>query len=162
MPTKSLSPYANNSRTHSEEQIEEIARSIKEFGFTNPVLIDELGGIVAGHGRVRAAKKLKLKEVPCIVLADLSETQRRAYVIADNRLALNAGWDVETLAAEIGLLKEADFDISVLGFGDDDLDSYLNAETPTAVKDGAKELKEDDFSEFEHQCPKCGFEFNGK
>ncbi|MCP4790158.1 MAG: ParB N-terminal domain-containing protein, partial [Gammaproteobacteria bacterium] len=88
-----LIPYANNSRTHSEEQINQVAASIKEFKFTNPVLIDEDGGIVAGHGRVMAAKKLKLKEVPCIVLAGLTDAQRKAYVIADNQLALNAGWD---------------------------------------------------------------------
>jgi len=88
-----LIPYARNSRTHSAEQVAQVAASIREFGFTNPVLIDGEGGIIAGHGRVMAARQLGLAEVPCIRLAHLSEAQRRAYVIADNKLALNAGWD---------------------------------------------------------------------
>ena len=88
-----LIPYVNNSRTHSDEQVTQIAASIKEFGFTNPILIDEQGGVIAGHGRVMAAKKLGLEQVPTITLAGLSDAQRKAYVIADNKLALNAGWD---------------------------------------------------------------------
>jgi len=116
-----LLPYAKNSRTHSDEQTAQIAASIKEFGFTNPVLIDNENQIIAGHGRVLAARKLKMKEVPCIRLGYLTETQKKAYVIADNKLALNSGWDEELLALEIADLKDEDFDISLLGFSDDEL-----------------------------------------
>ena len=93
VPIESLIPYARNARTHSEEQVAQIAGSIREFGFTNPVLIDGDGGIIAGHWRVMAARKLGLSDVPCIRLAHLTEMQRRAYIIADNKIALNAGWD---------------------------------------------------------------------
>jgi ParB-like chromosome segregation protein Spo0J len=97
LSVEKLIPYAKNSRTHSAEQVAQIAASIKEFGFNNPVLIDEDNGIIAGHGRVMAAQKLGLQAVPCIRLAHLSDTQRKAYVIADNRLALNAGWDDQSV-----------------------------------------------------------------
>ena len=116
-----LIPYVNNSRAHSDEQVVQIAASIKEFGFTNPLLIDEQGGIIAGHGRLMAAKKLKLEQVPTITLAGLSDAQRKAYVIADNKLALNAGWDLELLKIEIDELKDLDFDIDLLGFNADEL-----------------------------------------
>lgn len=116
-----LLPYAKNSRTHSDEQTAQIAASIKEFGFTNPVLIDNENQIIAGHGRILAARKLKMKEVPCIRLGYLTETQKKAYVIADNKLGLNSGWDDELLALEIADLKDEDFDISLLGFSDDEL-----------------------------------------
>lgn len=118
---ESLLPYARNSRTHSDEQTAQIAASIKEFGFTNPVLIDNENQIIAGHGRVLAARKLQLKVVPCIRLGYLTETQKKAYVIADNKLALNSGWDDEMLALEIAELKDEDFDIELLGFTDDEL-----------------------------------------
>lgn len=111
-----LSAYETNSRTHSDDQIKQIADSIKEFGFTNPVLIDQDGTIIAGHGRVQAAKKISMDEVPCIRLSHLSEAQRKAYVIADNKLALNAGWDDELLKSEIEALQMMDFDIDLLGF----------------------------------------------
>lgn len=120
-----LVPYARNSRTHSDEQIAQIAASIREFGFTNPVLIDGDGGIIAGHGRVLGARKLGLAEVPCIRLAHLTEAQRRAYVIADNKLALNAGWDDEMLALELRDLQSMDFDLSLTGFEDDDIAALL-------------------------------------
>jgi len=116
-----LVPYARNSRTHSEDQVAQIAASMREFGFTNPVLIDEAGGIIAGHGRVMAAKSLGLEKVPCIRLAHLTEAQKRAYVIADNKLALNAGWDDAVLRSELDALKLADFDLSLLGFSGDEL-----------------------------------------
>ena len=112
----SLVPYARNSRTHSPEQVEQIAGSIREYGFTNPVLIDEDGGLIAGHGRVLAAKKLGVVDVPVIALAGLSEAQKRAYVLADNKLALNAGWDVELLRVELGELAEMNFDLALTGF----------------------------------------------
>lgn len=122
----SLIPYAKNSRTHSEAQVVQIAGSIKEFGFNNPVLIDEDNGIIAGHGRVLAAQKLGLQAVPCIRLAHLSETQRKAYVIADNRLALNAGWDDSMLTLELQDLKAEDFNLDLLGFEADELNALLN------------------------------------
>jgi site-specific DNA-methyltransferase (adenine-specific) len=132
IPTENLIPYARNSRTHSPEQVAQIAGSIREFGFTNPVLIDADNGIIAGHGRVMAAQKLGLAKVPCIRLAHLTETQRRAYVIADNKLALNAGWDEEMLGLEIGELQETDFDIDLLGFDQSEIDALF----PTEVAEG--------------------------
>ena len=104
-PVKKLIPYANNPRTHSEAQVAQIAKSIEEFGFTNPILVDTKAGILAGHGRLRAAQKLGLSKVPVLVLDRLTETQKRAYILADNKLAENAGWDEELLAAELEALK---------------------------------------------------------
>ena len=115
-PIESLIPYARNSRTHSDAQVAQIAASIKEFGWTNPVLIDGEGSIIAGHGRVMAGRKLGIKEAPCIVLDNLTEAQRRAYVIADNKLALNAGWDVELLKIELKDLDAEKFDLTLTGF----------------------------------------------
>lgn len=126
--TESLIPYARNSRTHSEEQVAQVAKSIREFGFTNPVLIDGNGVIVAGHGRVMAAKSIGLEKVPCIRLGHLNEAQIRAYVIADNKLAENAGWDEDMLRLEIQHLQSVDFDLSLMGFSDDDLSSLLEDE----------------------------------
>ncbi len=123
--TASLIPYARNSRTHSDEQIAQICGSIKEFGFTNPVLIDADGLIIAGHGRTMAAQRLNMKEVPCLRLAHLTEAQKKAYIIADNKLALNAGWDEEMLALELGDLQGLDFDLSLTGFDDDELNALL-------------------------------------
>lgn len=120
-----LIPYANNSRTHSEEQTNQVASSIKEFGFTNPILIDDQGGIIAGHGRVLAAKKLGLKELPCVELVGLTESQKKAYVIADNQLALNSGWDLDKLKLEIDTLSDMDFNLDLLGFDDNFLDGLL-------------------------------------
>lgn len=137
--TKDLIPYVNNSRTHSEEQIKQICASINEFGFTNPVLIDEKDMIIAGHGRVLASEKLKLEEVPCIVLEGLTEAQKKAYVIADNKMALNAGWDEDLLKLELENLKELDFDLSLTGFDDEELDDILK------IEDEEKEVEEDDF-----------------
>jgi ParB-like chromosome segregation protein Spo0J len=113
-----LVPYVANSRTHSDEQVAQIAASIKEFGFTNPILTDGENGIIAGHGRLMAARKLGLAEVPTIPLVGLTAAQKRAYVIADNKLALNAGWDAALLSSEIAGLGEDGFDLSLLGFSD--------------------------------------------
>ena len=123
--TEELIPYARNSRTHSDEQVAQICASIKEFGFTNPVLIDAEGVIIAGHGRTIAAQRLKIKEVPCLRLSHLTEAQKKAYVIADNKLALNAGWDDEMLALELGELNDLDFDLSLTGFDDNELNALL-------------------------------------
>lgn len=116
-----LIPYARNSRTHSDEQVAQIAASIREFGWTNPILVDGSAGIIAGHGRLLAARKLGMAEVPCISLDHLSKTQKRALIIADNKLALNAGWDAEMLALEVKELGEEDFDLSLMGFSEDEL-----------------------------------------
>lgn len=130
-----LIPYVKNSRTHSEAQVSQVAASIKEFGFTNPILIDSENVIIAGHGRLLAAQKLGLAEVPCIALDHLSESQRKAYVIADNKLALNAGWDDELLALELGELKEMDFDISLTGFTEDELANLIVPEVIDGLTD---------------------------
>jgi hypothetical protein len=125
IPTADLIPYARNSRTHSEAQVTKIASSIKEFGFINPVVTDGKNGIVAGHGRVLAASKLGLKEVPCVEASHLTEAQKRAYVIADNRMALDAGWDAEMLKVELGDLDAAGFDLSLTGFDLGELENFL-------------------------------------
>ena len=140
-----LKPYENNSRTHSKEQIKQICESIKEYGWTNPVLIDEKGMIIAGHGRVEAGKKLDIKEVPCIVLSGLTEAQKKAYVIADNKMALNAGWNEELLKTELENLKELDFDLDLTGFNIDELDDILgkNEEEAEIVEDEVPEVPEE-------------------
>jgi site-specific DNA-methyltransferase (adenine-specific) len=132
---ESLIGYARNSRTHSPEQVSQIAASIKEFGFTNPVLIDKDGGIIAGHGRVAAARKLGMTEVPCLRLSHLTKTQTRALVIADNRLALNAGWDNEMLALEFKDLMEFGFDVSLTGFSEEEIDALMPLELEEGLTD---------------------------
>lgn len=131
----SLLPYARNSRTHSDAQVAQIAASIKEFGWTNPVLVDGDGTIIAGHGRLMAARKLGMTKAPVIRLEHLTEAQKRAYVIADNQLALNAGWDNEMLKVEIGELALGDFDLSLLGFDDKVLAGLLAEETQGLTDD---------------------------
>lgn len=121
--TIDLIPYVNNTRTHNDEQINQIASSIKEFGFTNPILVDEQNGVIAGHGRIMAAKKLNIDEVPTICLSNLSDVQKKAYIIADNKIALNAGWDEDLLKLELQSLQEMDFDINLLGFDIEELEN---------------------------------------
>lgn len=128
VPTTDLLPYAMNSRIHSDDQVAQIAASIKEFGFTNPILIDDAAGIIAGHGRLMAAKRLNLTEVPTITLAGLTEAQKKAYVIADNKLALNASWDDEMLRIELQELKDLNFDIDVIGFDTSELAEIFSIE----------------------------------
>ena len=128
-PVDKLIPYINNSRTHSDEQIAQIAASIKEFGWTNPILVDGANGIIAGHGRLMAARKLGYTEVPTIELKDLTETQRKAYIIADNRLALNAGWDNEMLTIELNDLLADGFALEMLGFDAGIVEQLLMGET---------------------------------
>ncbi len=133
--TTDLIPYANNPRTHSDQQVAQVASSIKEFGFNNPILIDEHNGIIAGHGRLAAAEKLDLKLVPTITLAGLSEAQRKAYVIADNKLTENGGWDYDLLAVEIERLKELDVDIDLTGFDPTELDKILQPKVVEGLTD---------------------------
>jgi DNA modification methylase len=134
-PVDRLRPYERNARTHSAEQVDQIAASIVEFGFTNPILVDSRDGIVAGHGRLLAAKKLGLAEVPVIVLDHLTETQRRAYVLADNRLALSAGWDDEVLAAELAALEAEGFELGLTGFTEHELADLLADDEALAAAD---------------------------
>jgi len=140
-----LIPYARNSRTHSDEQIAQIAASIKEFGWTNPILIDGDNGIIAGHGRLSAARKLGHEEVPVIELKDLTETQRKAYIIADNRLALNAGWDNEMLTIELNDLLADNFALDILGFDPKELNALLEPEVVVGLtdEDDAPEIPEE-------------------
>jgi hypothetical protein len=178
-PLDRLPPYENNARTHSPEQIAQIAASILEFRFTNPILADEKG-VVAGHGRLLALQQLwdagetvRLLNgtvippgmAPTIDCSGWSPSQRRAYVLADNQLALNAGWDTELLQIEVAALNLANFDMGLLGFDSDRIAGLLDPEginKPAKEHEGAEELNEEEFSEFEHACPRCGFEFNGK
>jgi ParB-like chromosome segregation protein Spo0J len=163
LPTDTLIPYARNTRTHSEAQVAQIAGSIREFGFTNPVLIDGENGIIAGHGRVLAAQKLGLGKVPCIRLSYLTDTQRRAYIIADNKLALNAGWDEELLGLELADLREDGFDLELTGFDGDGIEAFLNPPEPEEnYPDSSTKEIDVDGMEMGCACPKCGFEFDPK
>ena len=162
--TDRLIPYAMNSRTHSPEQVAQIAASIKEFGFTNPILTDGENGIIAGHGRVMAAQKLGLESVPCIDLPHLTSAQRKAYVIADNKLALNAGWDDELLRIELDELHTDGFKMDLLGFDAAELSAAMSLDSlPDMLEpeSSSKEIDTDDYK-MGHMCPKCGFEFDDK
>jgi len=184
-PISKLRAYDRNARTHSAEQVAQIVASIQEFGFTNPILVADDGEILAGHGRLLAARELGLKEVPVIVLGHLTAEQRRAYVIADNKLALNAGWDEELLRAELSDLDGLGFDLSLVGFNDLELSSLMSGEgLPSSTADdngseddddedsdggeSAEKLPPEEFPEVDdnietdHRCPSCGYEWSGK
>jgi len=134
-PIDKLVPYVNNARTHSPEQVDQIAASIKEFGFNNPVLIDKKNGIIAGHGRVQAARKLELKEVPTVRLEHLTETQKKAFILADNKIAMNAEWDEELLALELKDLDDVMFDLNLTGFDGKELDELIQPEPVAGLTD---------------------------
>lgn len=123
--TSELKQYQNNSRTHSDKQVQQIAQSIKEFGFTNPILVDDNNEIIAGHGRLMGALSLEMEKVPCIRLTGLTEKQKRAYVIADNKIAENSDWDFDILKSEVANLSEEDYDLDILGFNEELIDSIL-------------------------------------
>lgn len=160
LPLAALTPYAKNARTHSAEQLAQLVASLREFGFTSPILIDADGGILAGHGRAIAAQQVGLAEVPCLRLGHLTETQKRAYILADNRLALNAGWDMDLLAQEIAALQVEDFDIDLLGFDSNEIARLLALPgDPTPDQSSTREIDPDAY-QLDHRCPKCGFEFN--
>jgi ParB-like chromosome segregation protein Spo0J len=146
--TENLIPYARNSRTHSDEQVAQIAASIKEFGFLNPIIIDGDNSIIAGHGRVMAAQKLGIKELPCIEASHLTDTQRRAYVIADNKLALNSVWDDEMLRIELDELGEAGFDIELTGFT---LDEVQDMDFEEGEEVGMPDLPDGDKEPFQQK-----------
>lgn len=156
LPLNEIIPYVNNARTHDDMQVSQIAASIKEFGFNNPILLDEQKGIIAGHGRLAAAQNLGLKEVPCVYLKHLTEAQRKAYILADNRIALNAGWDTELLKMELKELENSDFDMMLLGFEDTEIKGLFGEFEPGS---------EDEQSNLDEKqmifltCPNCGDEF---
>lgn len=146
-PINRLVPYEKNARTHSPEQVAQLRASIQEFGFTNPILVDGKDGVIAGHGRLEAARELGLTEVPVVVLDHLSPEQKRAYVLADNKLALNAGWDYSLLQQEVMSLNLADFDLDLLGFDEKELAGLLDPEgiddePPPGADDPGKEYSQ--------------------
>lgn len=159
-----LVPYVNNARTHSIAQIGKLRASIREYGFINPVIIDDKYGIIAGHGRVVAAQEEGLKEVPCVLVDYLTEAQKKAYILADNRMAMDAGWDEELLRLEIEELQGMDFDVSLTGFRDDEISDLFSFKDdgPDDPEGNNKEFDKGDFGdeEFQHECPRCGFRFN--
>jgi hypothetical protein len=134
-PIAELVPYARNARTHTPAQVDQIAASIREWGWTNPVLIDEAGTIIAGHGRVMAAQKLKIADIPCLVASGWTDAQKRAYVLADNQLALNAGWDADLLRVEIGDLQAEGFDVGLMGFDGAFLDELFSSGSEKSLLD---------------------------
>jgi len=161
-PVDKLIPYINNSRTHSDEQIAQIAASIKEFGWTNPILVDGANGIIAGHGRLMAARKLGYTEVPTIELKDLTETQRKAYIIADNRLALNAGWDNEMLTIELNDLLADGFALEMLGFDPAEMQNLINGGPDFEPATEEDQGKLDQLDPKWIACPHCGKEFDAR
>ena len=154
-----LIPYASNSRTHSDAQIAQIAASIREFGWTNPILIDGDNGLIAGHGRLLAARKLGLEEVPAIILDHLTKAQQRALVIADNQIALNAGWDIELLKIELKDLDMAKFDLTITGFDIGELTAMFDEPIFEPGKED-DQGKLDELSPKMVQCPHCGQEYD--
>ena len=165
MEVDKLIPYARNARTHSDVQIAQIAASIKEFGFLSPVIISKDNTILCGHGRYYAAQKLGLEKIPCIQEDHLTEAQKRAYILADNKISQNAGWDEELLKIEIADLQGADFDVALTGFEEYEIadlfafeDGNPNPEKPVENKEYDEEVFGDE--EFEHECPRCGFKYN--
>lgn len=171
---KDLVPYENNARVHSQKQLEQIKASISKFGFVNPLLVDSKKGIIAGHGRYMAGKALGLEKVPVIVLDHLTEAEKRALIIADNKISENAGWNNELLAAELKDLDFNDFDMSQLGFSQNELDGFLSEKYDIDFVDSPgnqadePEIDDDENDDEEAQeppevkkisCPKCGFEF---
>lgn len=159
IPIDDLIPYPRNSRTHSPDQVTKIVASIKEFGFLSPIIVDGENGIVAGHGRVMAAKKLGLKKLPCIEASHLTEAQKRAYIIADNRLALDAGWDNEMLRIELQELDTDGFDLTITGFDFGELTTLFdNPDFSPGTEDDQGKL--DELDPKMCQCPHCGQEFD--
>lgn len=155
-----LIPYANNSRTHDDAQVAQLAASIKEFGFRNPILVDGMG-IIAGHGRLMAARKLGLNKIPTIDCSDMTEIQKKAYIIADNKLALNSGWDSDLLSLEISQLDTDGFNLELLGFNADELSSFINGVNfDAATEDDQGKLDELDPKWI--SCPHCGKEFDAR
>lgn len=156
-----LIPYARNARTHSDEQVAQIAASIKEWGWTTPVLVDEEGGIIAGHGRIMAARKLGIDEVPVMVAAGWTEAQKRAYVLADNKLALNSDWNDDALRFELGELHQMGFDVELTGFDGDELGRLMfEPDFEPGSEDDQGKL--DELAPKIVTCPHCGEQFDSR
>jgi ParB-like chromosome segregation protein Spo0J len=156
---EALVPYARNARTHSDEQVAQIAASIKEFGWTNPVLVDGDNGIIAGHGRVMAARKLGLSDVPCIELSHLTDAQRRAYILADNKLAENADWSNDLLQIELSALHDEGFDLGLTGFSGEELSTLMyDPQFEPGTADDQGQLDQKAFKMV--TCPHCEAEFD--
>ena len=159
-----LNPDVNNSRVHNEEQIQQLANSIKEFGFTNPIIIDEDNSVLAGHGRLKAATVAGLKKVPTLRLLGLTDLQKRAYILTDNKIGLNAEWDDDLLQKELRLLAEGNFDIGSLGWDEKEMRSFVGADPLEGIElekdfDSGEEILFEDIEAFKNKCPRCGFEF---
>lgn len=157
---KDLIANDRNTRTHSDLQVDQIKRSISEFGFTNPILVDENNTVIAGHGRLRAAIEMGLDGVPTIELSNLSPEQKAAYVIADNQLALNAGWDIDLLSEELTMLDEVGLDISLLGFNDNEIAELMGISPDFAPATENDQGKLDELDPKWVDCPHCGKEFD--
>ena len=153
VPISELIPYVNNARKHSEKQIQQIASSIKEFGFNNPILIDSENGIIAGHGRMEGARLLGLESVPCIEVKHLTEAQKKAFIIADNQIATNASWDYDFLNIEMNILNEANYDLSQLGFSNEEIDNFLKNQDEFLPSDIEDQSEIDTPAE---RCETCG------
>jgi ParB-like chromosome segregation protein Spo0J len=152
----SITPYDKNARTHSDEQIEQIRASIKAFGFTNPLLVDEYGLLIAGHGRLIAARLEGLTELPAIIVSGLSSEQRRALIVADNKIATNAGWDFDILAAELDALNDAGFDLALTGFSQKEIDALIGSPDVPEIPDPTDPSLNDSHV----TCPKCAHVFD--
>lgn len=160
-PVEALLLYARNARTHSKEQVQQIVASIKEFGWTNPVLIDPNGGVIAGHGRIMAAKELGMVEVPCIVIHGLTPEKKRALILADNKIALNAGWDESLLGIELQALVDAGYKAAITGFSDEEIDELIEAATGGDMAGGDDEPEGAGKEPGEIVCcPNCGHKFS--
>ena len=154
-----LKPYEKNPRVHSEKQVKQLSESIKKFGFTVPILIDENNNIIAGHGRLEASKLLKLKEIPTIEIANLTEQEKKALIIADNQLTLNSNWNEEFLKDEINYLKDENFDLDLLGFSTEQLEDFFTDLRTLPNITNFDEFGED--IEVQHICPKCNYKWSG-
>ncbi len=156
-----LKKYDRNSRKHSQKQINQIAASIAEFGFTIPILIDETNMVLAGHARLEAAKKIGMITVPVIQADGWSEAQKRAYIIADNKLALDSEWDFDLLQQELDDLKDFNIELDLTGFIASDIESInTKKENEKSMNNPPKEFKSVDYFDLDHKCPRCGFEFD--
>lgn len=154
-----LIPYARNARTHSDEQVGQIAASIREWGWTVPVLVDGEGGIIAGHGRIMAAQRIGIEEVPCMVADGWTEAQKRAYMIADNKLTINSAWDMDLLKMEMQDIDAIGFDLALTGFDVAEMTTLFDEPDMSAPDSSTKEIDPDAYA-MDHKCPKCGFEFD--
>jgi len=154
-----IKPFQDNPRIHSDIQINQIASSITEFGFTVPVLIDEEKNVIAGHGRLEASELLELEKIPTITLINLTEEQKKAYIIADNQLTLNSNWNEDLLKEQLNFLTDNDFNLDILGFENTQLDNYFKEIEETDFTEDFKEF--DESIETDHKCPKCGFKWSG-